>query len=138
NNKGEMEKVNINIHWVKNGMLLVVIGLLVGLLAACGDDDASADEGDSDGDVTVEIVAKGFQHDFWRAVREGAEDAAEEYGADIHFVGPKDESAIDEQVEMLTNAVNKNPDAVALAALDTDASMGAIQQAMDRDIPIIG
>lgn len=130
----------MKIGWGKGGMLLVIVGVLVAFLTACGDgdDDASADGGDSNGDVSVEIVAKGFQHDFWRAVREGAEDAAEEKGADIHFVGPKDESAIDEQVEMLTNAVNKNPDAVALAALDTDSSMGAIEQAMDQQIPIVG
>lgn len=122
---------------IKKSALLTVLSLLLVVLAACGgNENGEAESGD--GDVSVEVVAKGFQHDFWRAVREGAEDAAEEKGADINFVGPKDESAIDEQVEMLTNAVNKNPDAVALAALDTDSSMGALEQAMDQDIPIIG
>src|SRR5699024_4946229 len=52
--------------------------------------------------------------------------------------GPKSESAISEQVEMITNAVNKKPDAIALAALDTSAALGAIEQAMDNNIPIIG
>src|SRR5699024_4260966 len=61
-----------------------------------------------------------------------------EYDAKINFVGPKDESAIAEQVEMLTNAVNKTPDAIALAALDTSASLGAIEQAINKNIPIIG
>src|SRR5690625_7213097 len=39
---------------------------------------------------------------------------------------------------MITNAVNKDPDAIALAALDTSAALGAIEQAMDKSIPIIG
>src|SRR5699024_4197803 len=85
-----------------------------------------------------EIVAKGFQHDFWRAVKAGAEDAAEELGAKINLVGPKDESAIAEQVEMLNNEIKKNQDAIALAALDTDALLDLINQAVNQEIPIIG
>ena len=53
-------------------------------------------------DVTVEIVAKGFQHDFWKAVKLGTEKAAEELGLKgTNFVGPQNESAIPEQVEQL-------------------------------------
>lgn len=123
-------------------MFFVLMIALLGFLAACGngDKEAAADgsDGNSKKDLTIEVVAKGFQHDFWRSVKKGAEQAADENGAKINFVGPKDESAISEQVEMLNNAVNKNPDAIALAALDTSASLGAINQAMEKGIPIIG
>lgn len=47
-------------------------------------------------------------------------------------------TAVAEQLEMLNNAINKNPDAIALAALDTNAELDAIQQAKDKEIPIIG
>src|SRR5699024_4574455 len=148
--------------WMFKGMkkayFAMTLVLLLGILAACGDgndeeadanngdngagkkveivakgfqhdfwvavkegaEEADANNGDNGAGKKVEIVAKGFQHDFWVAVKEGAEEAADEFDADINFVGPKDESAISEQVEMITNAVNKNPDAIALAALDTD------------------
>src|SRR5699024_10431687 len=94
---------------IKQRLLLTLsFILLIGLLVACGDSGseetvASEENGDNntDEELVVEIVAKGFQHDFWRAVKAGAEDAAEEFGAKINFVGPKDESAIAEQVEML-------------------------------------
>jgi len=122
---------------IKRVYLLLVLVLMIGVLAACGGDDTDEAKADDSG-KTVEIVAKGFQHDFWVAVKDGAEEAAEEYDASINFVGPKDESAISEQVEMLTNAVNKNPDAIALAALDSSASLGAIEQAINKEIPIIG
>lgn len=131
--------------WMFKGMkkayFAMTLVLLLGILAACGDgndEEADANNGDNGAGKKVEIVAKGFQHDFWVAVKEGAEEAADEFDADINFVGPKDESAISEQVEMITNAVNKNPDAIALAALDTDSALGSIEQAMDKDIPIIG
>lgn len=131
---------------IKQRLLLTLsFILLIGLLVACGDSGseetvASEENGDNntDEELVVEIVAKGFQHDFWRAVKAGAEDAAEEFGAKINFVGPKDESAIAEQVEMLNNAIQKNPDAIALAALDTDALLDLINQAVNQEIPIIG
>lgn len=112
---------------------------LTGLLVACGDSDKeTSGKASGDENMSVEIVAKGFQHDFWVAVKQGAEEAAEEYNVQLNFVGPKDESAIDEQVEMMSNGVNKNPDAIALAALDTSALLGPIERAMEKDIPIIG
>lgn len=122
--------------------MFMSLAFIVSILVACGNsNDASGNNngnGGGNGDVTIEIVAKGFQHDFWRAVKLGAEEAAEDLGAKINFVGPKDEQAIAEQVEMLNNAINKNPSAVALAALDTEASLDAISQATNAEIPIIG
>src|SRR5690625_364455 len=119
--------------------------LLIGLLVACGDSSSEeatakdeANNNATDGELVVEIVAKGFQHDFWRAVKAGAEEAADDLGAKINFVGPKDESAIAEQVEMLNNAIQKGPDAIALAALDTDALIDLINQATNEGIPIVG
>ncbi len=71
-------------------------------------DDANAGSGDYS-DVTIEIVAKGFQHDFWKAVKLGTEQAAADLGlAGTNFVGPQNESAVAEQVEQLNNAINKN------------------------------
>ena len=43
--------------------------------------------GSASGDYKVEVIAKGFQHDFWKAVNKGAEKAADELGAKITFVG---------------------------------------------------
>ncbi len=100
-------------------------------------DDAGTDDGDA-ADMTIEIVSKGFQHQYWQSVLKGAELKAEELGVKINFVGPNSESDIADQVQMLTNAINAAPDAIALAALDTDACMDAISQAQSSNIPIIG
>lgn len=98
-------------------------------------DDANAGSGDYS-DVTIEIVAKGFQHDFWKAVKLGTEQAAADLGlAGTNFVGPQNESAVAEQVEQLNNAINKKPSAICLAALDPDSVMGALESA---GVPVIG
>ena len=65
-------------------------------------------------------------------------DAAEEFGIDMVFEGPTSEAAIQEQVQMLQNALAEGPDAIALAALDTQSVLDQIRTAMRQDIPIVG
>lgn len=105
-------------------------------------DDANADNADGDskpaGNLSIEIVSKGFQHQYWQAVLKGANQKADELGVKINFVGPNSESDIADQVQMLTNAINAAPSAIALAALDTDACLDAISQAQSSNIPIVG
>ena len=102
--------------------------------------DAADDTADAApaGDMHFEIVSKGFQHAYWQAVKKGAESKAAELGATVNFVGPNTESDIADQVQMLNNAINAEPNAIGFAALDTTAALDAIQTAMDSGIPIIG
>lgn len=127
------------------------------LLAACGSNEAKPAENNasnaptetekasnekaqaSDGEkIKVEVVAKGFQHQFWKAVNTGAENAAKDLNAEITFQGPENETAVQEQVQMFANAVNKKPAAIAYAALDTKASIDLLKQAKDDKIPVVG
>lgn len=94
--------------------------------------------GQGEEEAYVAIVSKGFQHDFWQQVKIGSEEAAEEYGVDMTFEGPPSESDVQEQVQMLNNALAKNPQAIALAALDTEAVRDQLVQARDSDIPVVG
>ena len=57
----------------------------------------------------IAIVSKGFQHQFWQAVKQGAEEEAKAEGARITFEGPPTEQDIEQQVTMLTNAIQKKP-----------------------------
>ncbi len=89
-------------------------------------------------EMKIEIVAKGFQHDFWQAVLKGTKQAEEEFGVKTNFVGPEGEGAIAAQVEQINNAINKGPNAICLAALDTSAALDAISMAQSKNIPIVG
>ena len=54
----------------------------------------------------IDVIAKGFQHQFWKAVELGTKKAAEEFGVEVTFQGPDNESAIAQQVEYLnTNSL---------------------------------
>ncbi|MEG1393109.1 MAG: ABC transporter substrate-binding protein [Christensenellaceae bacterium] len=89
-------------------------------------------------DLSVQVVAKGFQHQFWQVVKKGAEAAATDLGVKMTFNGPEGESAINTQVEMLNTALAANPSAIALAALDTKSVASQLEQAKAAGIPIIG
>ncbi len=88
--------------------------------------------------IYIPVISKGFQHQFWQTVKLGAEAAAKQYNVEITFEGPPTEADIQPQVQMLVNDLAKNPSAIALAALDTNAVMDQLNEAIRRHIPIIG
>lgn len=101
--------------------------------------EESKAEGGEDAQLgKIYLVSKGFQHQFWQAVLQGAEEAAAEYGVEIDFHGPDNESAYAQQVQMLNNAINNNPPAIGLAALDTESCLESIKTAQAAGIPIVG
>ena len=111
--------------------------------AATDADDAADTEDTSDTATTDEpiyipVMAKGFQHQFWQAVKTGADAAAAELGCEIYFDGPASETEIDAQVNMVKNELAKNPKAMALAALSTDAVKEILAECAEKNIPVIG
>ncbi len=126
-------------------------GLLAGmlLLAACGSSGgttatqptaagAAAGGASGGGKPYVAIISKGFQHQFWQAVKAGAEKAATELNATITYEGPETESQVDKQIEMLQAALDKKPQAICFAALDSKAAVPLLEKAKAANIPVIG
>jgi len=107
--------------------VLIAAGTLLFALAGCAPKK-----------IYIPVISKGFQHQFWQAVKQGAEAAAKKNNVEITFEGPPTEADIQPQVQMLVNAMAKNPSAICLAALDTNSVMDQLNQAIKRKIPIIG
>ncbi|MEM7693567.1 MAG: ABC transporter substrate-binding protein [Pseudomonadota bacterium] len=88
-------------------------------------------------EIYVPLISKGFQHQFWQAVKEGADQAADDLGVEVTFEGPDNEGMIDRQIDMLSAALARKPKAIGFAALDSQAAIPLLRQA-DRDgIPVI-
>lgn len=85
----------------------------------------------------IPMVSKGFQHQFWQAVKQGAEQAAKDYGVTITFEGPESEAMVDKQIDMVQAALAKKPDALCLAALDAKALIPYVEQAHAMGIPVV-
>jgi len=112
--------------------LLAVAALLMvaALIAGCG--------GKKSGKPYIPVISKGFQHQFWQAVKQGAEKAAVDYDVEITFEGPESEAMVDKQLEMFQTALDKKPDAICLAALDSKALIPLLEKAKAAGIPVIG
>ncbi|MDR1955318.1 MAG: ABC transporter substrate-binding protein [Treponema sp.] len=89
------------------------------------------------GALYIPLVSKGFQHQFWQAVKQGADQAAKDLNILITFEGPESESQVDKQIEMLQTALGKNPAALGFAALDSQAAIPLLRQAQSKNIPVI-
>ena len=99
---------------------------------------AEAPAADAAAKPYIPVISKGFQHQFWQAVKAGSEQAAVDYNVDITFEGPPSESDVDKQIEMLQAALAKNPAAICLAALDTKAVIPLLEEAQAKGIPVVG
>ncbi len=85
----------------------------------------------------IPMLSKGFQHQFWQVVKQGAYKAAQDCGVGVDFVGPATEAMVDVQITMLQTILNRQPSAIGIAALDTKAVLPLLQQAQTAKIPII-
>jgi len=83
------------------------------------------------------VISKGFQHQFWQAVKAGAEEAAKADGVKITFEGPETEAMVDKQIDMLTAALAKKPQGIGFAALDSKAAIPLLKKAQAANIPVI-
>jgi len=107
-------------------------GVLLGLALAASSTIAMAQE-----QLYIPLISKGFQHQFWQAVKSGADRAADELEVEITFEGPDNETMVDRQIDMLAAALAKNPDALGFAALDSQAAIPLLRQAQERGIPVV-
>ncbi|WP_443082948.1 ABC transporter substrate-binding protein [Variovorax sp. HW608] len=85
----------------------------------------------------VALLSKGFQHQFWQAVKQGAEQAGKDYKVRVTFEGPESESMVDKQIDMLNAILGKKPNAIGFAALDSQAALPLLKKAQAAKIPII-
>ncbi len=114
---------------------LVAVLLVVAMLSVSM---AVFAQGQSEKKPYIAVVSKGEQHDFWVQVRLGAQAAADQLGVDMTFEGPPSESDVQIQVEQLKSALAKNPVAICLAALNTGSVIDQLEEAKNKNIPVIG
>src|SRR5271170_1299869 len=108
------------------------IGVALGALMAIGLSAAARAD-----DVYIPLISKGFQHQFWQAVKLGAEQEAKKDNVKITFEGPETEAMVDKQIDMLSAALAKKPQALGIAALDSKAAIPLLKRAQAQKIPII-
>ena len=108
-----------------------VLSLALGLGLGMSFGYASAEE------VYIPLISKGFQHQFWQAVKAGADQAGKDFNVKVTFEGPETEAMVDKQIDMLSAALSKKPAAIGFAALDSKAAIPLLTKAQAAKIPVI-
>lgn len=87
----------------------------------------------------IAVIVKSANSTFWQNVRKGAETAGADLGGKykVTFQGPESETAIDAQVNMVDNAVNRGVAGIVLVASDPVALVPAVRKAYESGIPVV-
>jgi ribose transport system substrate-binding protein len=120
---------------------LLIVTMLLGACAPAAATPTAATSGQQPATGAkpyIPVISKGFQHQFWQAVKAGSEKAAKDFNVDITFEGPESESQVDKQIEMLQTALDKKPAAICFAALDSKAAIPLLEKAKAAKIPVVG
>lgn len=130
--------------------LLVLLGVFM-LLAACSSGtetnngtaadaaaDTAADTGNKqadDGKVTIGFSISTQNNPFFVTLKEGAEKAAADAGAELIVVDAQDDTA--KQISGIEDLIQKKVDVILINPTDSDAVVTAVESANDADIPVI-
>ncbi len=99
--------------------------------------NASSGSIEDSGKIKVALVCKQLSDEHWALLKKGAEQAASDLGIEADVIGPKSESDVQQQVEMIENELGSGIDALGIAPATPDAVVTALQQADSSGVPVI-
>ncbi len=115
-------------------MIFFTLATVLSVFAGCG---TSEKDSDGNGTYTVAVIPKGTTHEFWKSIRVGALNAAEETGIDIVWKGSLREDDREEQIQLIESFISRGVDAIVLAPLDDRAAMLPVREAKSMGIPTV-
>ncbi|MBI3695986.1 MAG: substrate-binding domain-containing protein [Acidobacteria bacterium] len=81
-------------------------------------------------------MPKGLAHLFWQSVHAGAAAAGQEFGVEIQWNGPSQETEYSRQIQIIDAMITRRVDALAIAAADQVALVQVVDRAMAQGIPV--
>ncbi len=89
-------------------------------------------------EVTIALVTKAMDSEFWLSVAEGAKaGAAERPGVKLTIVAPDREINVDQQVSILEDQVRRGVKALVVSPAGSAQVMSALELAASRGIPVV-
>lgn len=85
----------------------------------------------------IAVIVKTTNSNFWQNVNKGASAAIEGHaGHTMSFNGPASESAVNDQVALVENAINRGVAGIVLAPSDPEALAPVVKRAFESGIPV--
>jgi ribose transport system substrate-binding protein len=90
----------------------------------------------SGGKRVIAVIPKGVAHFFWQSVHAGAEAAGKEFGVEVMWKGPAQETDYSGQINIVEDAINRRVDGIVLAPSHGDALVPIVERAQREGIPV--
>lgn len=87
--------------------------------------------------LSIAVIPKGATHPFWRSVRAGAEEAAQEFHSKIYWSSPERESDRERQIQIIEDFITQKVDGIVLAPLDRKALVPSVEKLSRLNIPCV-
>jgi ribose transport system substrate-binding protein len=112
--------------------LALAIGLVAALTYRCGSGPAPRRDR-----IVAIFKTSETANAFWQAVRDGVESGAKDFGFEVSIRAPKDEIHVDEQIQILRDAILERPAVIVLAAGDYHRLVEPVREAKAKGIRIV-
>jgi ribose transport system substrate-binding protein len=136
---------------MKRSVALALLLVVLVALAACTQTipqvvvtatPSEAEAEAAEGPVEIAVIVKTGNSSFWQNVQTGAFAAQAELKAktpklSVTFLGAQSESNINEQINIVESAIDRNVKAIVLAPSDTKALIPVVEKAKAAGIPVV-
>jgi ribose transport system substrate-binding protein len=126
--------------WTRTGGLLAC-GALAIAVTGCPKNESTESGGGGGAapgkKLTIAVMPKGTKHQFWQAVKAGADQACKEENCNADWAGPANEGKIDDQVNLVETKITAKVDGIVLAATDATALVKPLLDAKAKGIPVV-
>lgn len=108
-------------------LTLIILSIVMGFAV----NTAAADQ------LTIAVIPMSLGNPWWVVCEEGARKAAEDLGIEVIYTAPEIEDAA-RQLDVFTDMVNRQVDAIVVAAVDSETLRRPIRNAINEGIPVFG
>ncbi|WP_003542265.1 sugar ABC transporter substrate-binding protein [Desulfotomaculum nigrificans] len=128
---------------LKRLSIVAVILTMMFMVVGCGGsqpttgDTKKEDKAAADKKITVGVVLKASNSDYWKIVTAGAEQAGKDLGVDVKVMGPNAETDITGQVSMIEDQITKKVSALVVAPSQPSSAIPIFDKAKAANIPVI-
>jgi ribose transport system substrate-binding protein len=111
---------------VRNSVLAILIGAALLLAPGCNRDKRKV----------IAVIPKGTSHLFWVSVQAGALKAGQDFGVEVLWNGPAQETEYERQIQIVDSMTARHVDGIALAVTEKQALVGPLERAVAAGIPV--
>ena len=86
--------------------------------------------------ITLAAIPKATTHSYWKAAEAGARRAAAEFGVELEWQGPLDDSKVADQIGIFNNLAASGLQGILLSPCDDKALAPHVRSAAKRGIPV--